>query len=94
MEKLLRSVDVKRIYVLLRGKRGLSPSERLKQLMNNPPFTLHDKTVLNSYKVVAVEGDLSLPNLGIDLENREKLVKEIDIVLHCAADVRFDADLE
>ncbi len=94
MEKILRCIDVKRVYVLLRGKRGLSPAERLKQILNKQPFTFHDKTVLNAYKVVAVEGDLGAPNLGIDQKTCDKLIEEVNVVLHCAADVRFDADLE
>lgn len=94
LEKILRSVDVNRVYVLLRGKRELSPSERLKKLLNSQPFTFHDKTILNSYKVIAVEGDLTSPNLGIDLDTFEKLKNEVNIVIHCAADVRFDSDLE
>ena len=94
VEKILRCIDVKRVYVLLRGKRGLSPAERLKQILNKQPFTFHDKTVLNAYKVVAVEGDLGAPNLGIDQKTCDKLIEEVNVVLHCAADVRFDADLE
>lgn len=93
VEKLLRNVDVKHIYVLMRGKRGITPQDRIQAILSSPPFTLHDKTLLNSYKVIPVEGDLSLPDLGIDPIMKKVLCREVSVVFHSAADVRFDADI-
>lgn len=35
LEKLLRSCDLKRIYILLRTKKGKCPAERLEELFNS-----------------------------------------------------------
>ena len=44
-----------------------------------------------SEKVVAVAGDVSLANLGLNEENVEKEIsKEIDIIVNVAATTNFD----
>jgi len=45
-------------------------------------------------RVMAIEGDVSLPNLGISKEDRELITKEVDIIFHCAATIRFDEPLK
>jgi hypothetical protein len=42
---------------------------------------------------VAVEGDATLPDLGLSVQDRDILVSEVGIVLHCAANVSFGAGL-
>lgn len=44
-------------------------------------------------KLSMIEGDCALPNLGISFTDQEKLVKEVDVVVHCAATTRFDEHL-
>jgi len=46
-----------------------------------------------SDRVVAVAGDCELPDLGISVEDRKLLVREVQIVIHSAATVRFDERL-
>jgi fatty acyl-CoA reductase len=45
-------------------------------------------------KLVAVQGDLAEPDLGISSEDREILIKNVNIVFHSAATVRFDEPLK
>lgn len=45
-------------------------------------------------KVVAIEGDVSMLNLGISKEDRDMITKEVDIIFHCAATIRFDEPLK
>jgi len=45
-------------------------------------------------RVEIVEGDLSLPDLGLDPGVAERLAAEVDQVIHGAASVRFDQGLE
>ena len=45
-------------------------------------------------KVVAIEGDCTLPDLGISSKDREFLSKEVSIVFHMAATIRFDEKLK
>lgn len=45
-------------------------------------------------KLVAVEGDLVEPGLGISENDRETLKKNVHVVFHSAATVRFDEPLK
>lgn len=42
-------------------------------------------------KVQAVEGDLTLPGLGLSAVNAERVRREVNIIIHCAADIELDA---
>ncbi|XP_025194170.1 fatty acyl-CoA reductase wat-like [Melanaphis sacchari] len=95
LEKLIRTCSgVKRIYVLIREKKGKTTEERFKELFNDPLFELMKKQEPNYLeKITAVIGDCCLPNLGIDLQNTNILKNEVNIVIHSAATVRFDEHL-
>ncbi|KAG7203287.1 hypothetical protein KM043_010381 [Ampulex compressa] len=41
-------------------------------------------------QLVAIEGDLMLPNIGLSAENRQLLIENVDIIIHNAASVYFD----
>lgn len=95
LEKLLRTCfGVKRIYVLIREKKGKTTEERFKHLFNDPVFEVLKKEQPNYLeKVSAIIGDCELPNLGIGEQYQEILKNEVDIVIHSAATVRFDEHL-
>ncbi|KAM7348627.1 fatty acyl-CoA reductase in oenocytes [Cochliomyia hominivorax] len=95
IEQLLRSCNVRKIYLLLRTKKSLSVEERLervkseqifRQLKIVKPHELDDK-------LVAIPGDASLPFLGISPESA-KLMQNVSIIYHCAATVRFDEPIK
>lgn len=44
-------------------------------------------------KLTLIEGDMQVVGLGISSENREKIISEVELVFHAAADVRFDESL-
>lgn len=44
-------------------------------------------------KLTLVEGDMQVVGLKISSENREKIINEVELVFHAAADVRFDESL-
>lgn len=93
VEKLLR-VDVKCIYLLTRTKKGKTPQERLKDMFSGVVF--HKIKKINpSYleKIRIVEGDLGALHLGIKEEVLQDMYDNVHIVLHAAADVRFDEKL-
>ncbi|XP_060662209.1 fatty acyl-CoA reductase 1 [Drosophila nasuta] len=93
IEKLLRSCNVKRIYVLLRTKKQLSAEQRLDKLRQANIFqVLRLQKPQEVDKLVAIPGDVSLPQLGISSEHRQ-LLSNVSIVFHCAATVRFDEPL-
>lgn len=41
-------------------------------------------------KLICVSGDMSLPQLGISEDDLQRLHREVNIVIHAAATVRFD----
>nr|CAD7431212.1 unnamed protein product [Timema monikensis] len=45
-------------------------------------------------KITALEGDITLPDLGLSEENRRLLAEEVDIVFHCAASLRLEAEIK
>lgn len=96
IEKLLRSCyDLKKIYVLVRHKKGSTPAQRLTDLVNCKLF----ENVAQYYpefrsKLEAIEGDILDPNMGISPEDDKKLVENVNVVFHSAATVRFDEPLK
>lgn len=44
-------------------------------------------------KIQFIKGDILEDNLGIGNDDRDHLISNIDIVFHCAANVRFDQPL-
>lgn len=91
--KILNNLDVERVYILLRGKKNKSFSHRLQEYKNLELFTyLRDVQLLD--KVVALEGDVCFPNLNLSSDDLEKVVKEVNIVYHSAATIRFTEPLK
>ncbi|CAG9576925.1 unnamed protein product [Danaus chrysippus] len=92
VEKLLRCCpDLKRMYLLMRPKKGQNIEERLEDYFNSRVFEiLNEKSPKSFDKVTAIRGDILQDNLGISIEDWDKLTRETEIVYHCAACVRFD----
>lgn len=94
LEKLVRAFnDIGPIYVLLRPKKGLSVQERLRDLLASRTFTFHSYPAAQLAKIIPIAGDISLPGLGISAADHERLVRDVSIVFHSAANVRFDVVL-
>lgn len=79
VEKLLRSCpEIKQIYLLVRPKRGKIIQCRMEELFDGPLF---DKLKMQNPKfrdkLVAMEGDCSLPDLGLEPSNKEILINEV-----------------
>ncbi|KAH8383417.1 hypothetical protein KR009_008479 [Drosophila setifemur] len=90
IEKLLRSTEVKRIYVLLRSKRGQDIQERFASWESHPVFNYlmkADPKIME--RLAPICGDCQEPDLGLSNSDRQLLVDEVQIVLHSAATVRF-----
>ena len=94
MFKLLVSCpDINKVYVLLRSKNHSSATERLTSMLNTMPFTLLDKNDAKK-KIIALEGDVIKPYLGISIKDRIAIVDNVSLVFHCAASIRFDEPLK
>ncbi|OAD60327.1 hypothetical protein WN48_05374, partial [Eufriesea mexicana] len=96
IEKLLYSCsDLNKIYVLVRPKRGRTPEIRIDEMFKLPMFQRVRKQkpqVLK--KVVALNGDVSVENLGLTSQQLETLMNEIDVVFHLAATLRLESKLK
>ncbi|CAK1546454.1 unnamed protein product [Leptosia nina] len=97
IEKLLYScTDLKQIYVLLRPKKGISPEDRISTLYESECYDRlrKEKPDVFMAKVSAVAGDVGEIRLGISDADRALLVRNVNIIFHVAASVRFDDTLD
>lgn len=98
IEKLLRSCpDINKIYALIRpGRNGESGQQRLDKLHTLAVFDRLKKERPGQIetKLIAIEGDIYKEQLGLSIADRQLLIKEVSIVYHAAATVRFDQPLQ
>uniref|UniRef100_A0A669B080 Fatty acyl-CoA reductase n=1 Tax=Oreochromis niloticus TaxID=8128 RepID=A0A669B080_ORENI len=96
LEKLLRSCpEVRSVYVLVRSKAGQSPKTRISEMINSKLFEkLQQDQPDFAEKIIAVNSDLTQPELNLSKADQSILAENIDIVFHCAATVRFSEPLK
>ncbi|XP_071440926.1 putative fatty acyl-CoA reductase CG5065 [Hetaerina americana] len=94
MMKLLKSCPgLKKIYVIVRAKKGKEPKERIRTLLEDKAFRGCSEELAS--KVVAMSGDISLPGLDLSPEDTQKLIgADITVAFHSAATVRFNEPLK
>ncbi|XP_024881763.1 fatty acyl-CoA reductase 1-like [Temnothorax curvispinosus] len=95
-EKVLRSCpDVRKIFLLIRPKKGLNINERLEKMLNMPLFDkLREEQSSNFEKLVPICGDVSEKRLGLSAADRQMLIERVSIIIHGAASVRFNDTLK
>ncbi|XP_032525647.2 putative fatty acyl-CoA reductase CG5065 [Danaus plexippus] len=96
VEKLLRSCPkIKKIYLLMRPKRGQDVASRLTELTQSPLFeSLRKERPQELNKIVPIVGDITEPELGISPADQEMLCQKVSVVFHSAATVKFDEKLK
>ncbi|XP_076256709.1 fatty acyl-CoA reductase 1-like [Rhynchophorus ferrugineus] len=96
IELLLRFCpDISLIYVLVRNKRGRTPEERVKEMLDLPLFDrLKKEYPGNLKKIIPIVGDIAELNLGLSRESRETLIEEVNIIYSIGATVRFDEHIK
>ncbi|MCD7467952.1 hypothetical protein HAX54_005669 [Datura stramonium] len=100
VEKILRiEPNVKRLFLLLRASDNKSARKRFNdEILQAELFNVLREKIgannLNSLveeKVFPVGGDVTFEDFGIEnLEMKDEMFKEIDIIIHSAATTRFD----
>lgn len=81
--------------MLARPKKDKSSLERIQETFTGDLFKKLksiDKNYMN--KIHLIQGDLGALKLGISESQKRELIDNVDIVLHAAADVRFDKTLQ
>ncbi|XP_067204777.1 fatty acyl-CoA reductase wat-like [Linepithema humile] len=96
LEKLLRlCLGLGIIFLLVRPKKNKNVSQRIEEIFDNPLFDkLKDEQPNFQDRVIAITGDCNHPNLGISSEDRATLIREVSIVFHIAATVKFNEKLK
>lgn len=99
--------DVKRVYLLMRGKRSrrlkkyLNAQERLDlEVLGSPCFEPLRQQFGDAkwqelcQKVKAIQGDITLDHVGLSEEDRATLANELNFIVHLAATVNFNERLD
>jgi HAD superfamily hydrolase (TIGR01490 family) len=102
IEKILRSLpDLGRLYLVIRPYRGKSAAERFeKDVLGAAAFRVLREELGDDFeervskKVRVLEGDVHASSLGLGEEDLIELSREVDVVIHSAASVIFDAPLD
>ncbi|KAG8196976.1 hypothetical protein JTE90_013127 [Oedothorax gibbosus] len=91
LEILLRTCPgIKSIYILIREKKGVKPEQRKEQLFQKVIFDRLKAEQPDALdKVRLVSGDVSEPDLGLIEEDTDRIIQDVSIVFHCAADLSF-----
>ncbi|KAL9893884.1 fatty acyl-CoA reductase wat-like isoform X1 [Glossina fuscipes] len=94
IEKLLRTTQIQRIYVLVRPKAGKDINERIPHIFKDHLFEKLLKLHNDPVKYIkAIAGDCMLNNLGMTNIDRQELIENCDVIIHTAATVRFNEPL-
>nr|XP_033205679.1 fatty acyl-CoA reductase wat-like [Bombus vancouverensis nearcticus] len=93
LEKILRTcTEISKIYVMIREKKNMEVKERLEKCFANNIFdTLRESNSNFMEKVELIYGDLQESDLGLSPEDRRRLLENVNIIIHNASNVRFDA---
>jgi thioester reductase-like protein len=79
------------VHCLVRSRRGEINTDRLERQMRKYDLWRQDEGWLNAWhrRVQVVEGDVTLPRLGLPVEVYEALASEMNAIIHGAAHVNF-----
>uniref|UniRef100_A0A7N0VI45 Fatty acyl-CoA reductase n=1 Tax=Kalanchoe fedtschenkoi TaxID=63787 RepID=A0A7N0VI45_KALFE len=99
LEKLLRSTPTTgKIYLLINAENKEAARMRLQSEIIDSELFVHLKQMYgDSYndvmmkKLVPIVGDTSKASLGMDADCAEEIEKEVDVIVHSAANTVFDA---
>jgi len=102
VEKMLRSVpDLGRLYLVVRPSKDKSAEDRFrKDMLGSAAFRPLREELGDGFdarvaeKVRILEGDVHAPSLGLGEDDLAELSENVDVVIHSAASVVFDAPLD
>ncbi|KAH9633296.1 hypothetical protein HF086_007644 [Spodoptera exigua] len=95
IEKMFRTCDIKKMYVLIRPKKGKTIQDRIKFILDDPVFDKLRMTKPNfAEQIFPVEGDVADIRLGLSDKEWETVAKDTSIVVHMAATIRFDSPIK
>ena len=101
LEKILKSIpDIGRVIVLIRNQRSTPAVRRFEKILEESPvFDDLQQTQGDRFadfireRVEVVEGDVSLPGIGIAPEIKRRLLSEVDLIINSSGLTDFNPDL-
>jgi thioester reductase-like protein len=94
LSRLLSLNALKRIYVLVRGQSDDAAQQRLDKLRSDSQVLSMAHVDDDTWRrVVAVRGDITQRDLGINVEQRQRIASECLVFFHVAATTNFQAPL-
>lgn len=88
------SCNVQRLYILLRAKKQIPDQQRIAGIYSTALFErLRQLDPGYMQRISIISGDMGALNLGIGAADLELLNGSVDLVVHAAANVRFDCPL-
>lgn len=95
IEKLLRTCNVKTIILLVRVKNSLTVEDRLTAFLQDSIFERLQREAPEAMrKVIAIKVDYNAFDLDINVEEKQQIVKEVNIVFNVVASVKFNEKLQ
>ena len=92
--------DVRKVCVLVRGRKSLTSAERFKKIVDESPVfeplaRKHGSHFARFFeeKIEVFNGDVSKPGLGLDEATRKKLGARLDLVVNSSGLTDFNPDL-
>ncbi|XP_076277556.1 fatty acyl-CoA reductase 1-like isoform X2 [Lasioglossum baleicum] len=94
--KLLVSChNIGKIYVLIRKKKDQDPQTRLVHMIQQEPFKgIKEKDADKLKKIVLIPGDTTAKDLALSTADMERMVQDVNVIFHMAANVKFDLTLK
>lgn len=88
-------IGVSKIYLIARPKKTKTAMDRIRELAAGPIFDRLRKLDPDFIDhITPVDGDLVEPNMGLSEDIQNEFIANVQIILHAAADVRFDEILK
>ncbi|KAG5682531.1 hypothetical protein PVAND_011878 [Polypedilum vanderplanki] len=96
VQKLLHDCcEISKIYILVRPKKGIDSEQRCLDYKNHIVFEkIRQEMPLQLDKIQMIKGDVTMDNLGLNSSDEKELIENVNIIFHCAANVRFDLTLK
>ncbi|CAK9816059.1 Putative fatty acyl-CoA reductase CG5065 [Anthophora quadrimaculata] len=92
---LLSCHNLGNIFVLIRKKKDVDPQTRLQLIMQQEPFrAIKEKYPERLKKLILIPGETTSENLALSTDDKQRLLKEVSVVFHMAANVKFDLSLK
>jgi len=93
--KILHSIEsVRNVYILMRSKKGQCITQRFNDMMSKSYGLFENVENKCLMKISPIEGDITADGLGLKEIDRNKIINNVSIVFHAAADVTFDTKLK